>query len=77
MTILKSAEFARLREATVVPVGELFDKSTGDSFKLYLGKTTSALVLYDNNVPYMIPMTTADAGQTFFYRDRTWEVVIF
>lgn len=77
MPLLKSSEFARTQESKLKPIGELFHESSGDNFKLYLGKTTSALVLYDNGIPYMIPMTISDNGNTFFYRDRKWQVVIY
>lgn len=77
MPLLKSSEFARIPEDRLTPIGELLHVSSGSTFKLYLGKTTSALVLYDNRVPYMIPMTIADKNNTFIYRDKTWQVVIY
>ena len=77
MPLLRSAEFARTPESRLVPVGELLDETSGNTFKLYVGKTSSALVLYDNKVPYIIPMSMSDNGNTLIYRDRSWKVVIY
>lgn len=77
MPLLRSAEFARTPESRLIPIGELLDETSGNTFKLYVGKTSSALVLYDNKVPYIIPMSTSDNGNTLIYRDRSWKVVIY
>lgn len=77
MPLLRSAEFARTPESRLVPIGELLDEATGNTFKLYVGKTSSALVLYDNKIPYIIPMSASDNGNTLIYRDRSWKVVIY
>jgi hypothetical protein len=76
MPLLRSSEFARIPESRVTPVGELLDTSSGNKVNLYVGKTTSALVLYDNKVPYIIPMTLNDNNNTFLYRDKVWKIVI-